>query len=867
MPRNLYIRQLIHVFLLINGLCSNYVSNSSVFIEYDDTARTNPLIIDSLSSSKLSESALDAKVDYAALDSMRFDVANQKVYLFGDAEVKYEGITLKASYIELSLETKEVTAYGTIDSTGKLIGKPEFVDGGQTFTSEALRYNFETKKGKITKAITQEGDGYIHGAQIKMMNDKVIFIKNGKYTTCSNEIPHFHIEASKLKFIKDDKIVTGPAYLKIQSIPTPLAVPFGFFPNKETQTSGIIIPTYGESPGLGFFLNDGGYYLAVNDYIDVALTGDIYSRGSWGLGLESDYSKRYKFDGHINLTYAQFMQGEKDINQTKTSNYFIRWKHSQAPKARPNSSFSADVNFGSSKNFQNNFNSNTQDFLTNTFKSNVSYNKSFAGKPFNLTLNGSHSQNSKDSSVTIVLPSATFTMSRIYPLKRTVSVGKDRWYEKIGINATAVMQNQVKTSEDTLTNYASEIVDLMKNGAKITAPISTSFKLLKYFNFSPSINNSVVMYLQTTDRSWQLVEDTNETGELLDTYTGSVINTDNNAFAAAYEGSFSSSLNTTIYGTFNYKLKRLKAIRHVMYPSATFNIKPDYSDEFWGYYDSYTKIEDEEITEVDYSRFTGQIYGGPGARSESGTVGLSLRNTLDAKIIGLNDTTNIPSKVKLLDNLNFSTSYNIFADSLNWNPIRLYAKSRINKNMDVQINSVFDPYAFTMNNGNGTRINKSYWENFGEPVNLTNFDLVVSFRLKSKITDDNSKQKETKEQLSIDGDNFVDFNAPWTLNLSYRYNYSKPFITETITNTLNFNGDVRLTAKWKVGFRSGYDVESKKFNYTSLDIYRDLHCWELSFNIVPFGTRKSYSIDLRVKAPVLSDLKLSRKRNWYDFDN
>jgi len=835
LPRNLYIRQLIHGFLLINGLCSNNVSNSAVFVSCEDTSITNPPIIDSLSSSKPSEGALGAKVNYGALDSMRFDVANQKVYLFGDAELLYEGIELKASFIELSLETKEVTAYGTIDSTGKLIGRPEFADDGQTFTSEVLRYNFETKKGKITKAITQEGDGYIHGDHIKMMNDKVIFIKNGKYTTCSNEIPHFHIEASKLKFIKDDKIVTGPAYLKIQSIPTPLAVPFGFFPNKETQSSGIIIPTYGESPGLGFFLNDGGYYLAVNDYIDLALTGDIYSRGSWGVGLASDYSKRYKFDGNINLTYAQFKQGEKDINQSKTSNYFIRWKHSQAPKARPNSSFSADVNFGSSKNFQNNFNSNAQDFLTNTFKSNVSYNKSFAGKPFNLTLNGSHSQNSKDSSVTIVLPSATFTMSRIYPLKRTVSVGKDRWYEKIGINATAVMQNQVKTSEDTLTNSTSEIVDLMKNGAKITAPIS--------------------------------IEDTNETGELLGTYKGSVVNIDNKAFAAAYEGSFSSSLNTTIYGTFNYKLKRLKAIRHVIYPSATFNIKPDYSDEFWGYYDSYTKIEDEKITEVDYSRFTGQIYGGPSARSESGTVGLSLRNTLDAKIIGLKDTTNIPSKIKLLDNLNFSTSYNIFADSLNWNPIRLYAKSRITKNMDVQINSVFDPYAFTMNNGNGTRINKSYWENFGEPVNLTNFDLVVSFRLKSKITDDNSKQKETKEQLSIDGDTFVDFNAPWTLNVSYRYNYSKPFIAETITNTLNFNGDVRLTKKWKVGFRSGYDVESKKFNYTSLDIYRDLHCWELSFNIVPFGTRKSYSIDLRVKAPVLSDLKLSRKRNWYDFDN
>jgi lipopolysaccharide assembly outer membrane protein LptD (OstA) len=832
-----------------------------------DTTIIEPAV-ESLAISSSSDNALDSKVDYNATDSMRFDIANQKVYLFGEANVNYEGISLKANYIELSLSSKEVLATGVIDSAGKLAGKPEFLDGGQSFISDTMRYNFESKKGKITQAITQEGDGYIHGNQIKMMNDEVIFIKNGKYTTCSNENPHFHIEAGKLKFIKDDKIVTGPAYLKIQNIPTPLAVPFGFFPNQEKQTSGLIIPTYGESPGLGFFLNDGGYYFAINDFVDLALTGDIYSRGSWGLGLESDYSKRYKFKGNVDLTYAQFKQGEKEIDQSKTSNYFIRWKHVQDRKARPNSNFSADVNFGSSKNFQNNFNSNAQDFLTNTFKSNVSYNKSFAGKPFNLTFNGSHSQNSKDSSVTIVLPSATFTMSRIYPLKRAVKVGQDRWYEKIGVNATAVMQNQVKTNEDTLTNYTGDMVDLMKNGAKVTAPISTSFKLLKYVNISPSINNSVVMYLQTNERDWLLVADTNDTGELLGTYSGNVVSMDNNAFAAAYEGSFSTSLNTTIYGTFNYKFKRFKAIRHVMYPSATFNIKPDYSDDFWGYYDSYTQVLAGESTEVNYSRFTGQIYGGPGTGSESGTVSLSLRNTLDAKIIGLKDTTNVPKKVKLLDNLNFSTSYNVFADSLNWNPIRLYGKSRISNNMDIQVNSVFDPYAYVISDaGVGKRINKSYWEQFGSPANMTSLDLVVSFRLKSKVTDDNSEQKKTKEELNIDGDNFVDFNAPWTLNMSYRYNYSKPYVEEKITNTINFNGDVRITPKWKVGFRSGYDIESKQFNYTSLDIYRDLHCWELSFNIVPFGTRKSYSVDLRVKAPVLSDLKLSRKRNWYDFDN
>ncbi|MBL4653555.1 MAG: LPS-assembly protein LptD [Flavobacteriales bacterium] len=867
MHRNLYIKRIIHVFLLINGMFWGSVANASNSDSLEtDTTKINPTVIDSLKPPTNSD-ALESKVEYLAVDSMRFDIPNQKVYLFGEAEVKYEGIELRANYIELSLDSKEVLAMGTIDSAGKLVGKPEFVDGGQTFNSETMRYNFETKKGKIIQAITQEGDGYIHGKQIKMINDEVIFIKNGKYTTCSNEIPHFHIEASKLKFIKDDKIVSGPAYLKIQNIPTPLALPFGFFPNKSERTSGLIIPTYGGSPGLGFFLNEGGYYLAINDFLDVALMGDIYSRGSWGLGLESNYRKRYKFNGYVDLSYSQILQGEKDITRSKTSNYFIRWRHKQDPKARPNSNFSADVNFGSSKNFQNNFNSTTQDFLTNTFKSNVSYNKSFAGKPFNLTLNGSHSQNSKDSSVTVVLPSATFTMSRIYPLKRTVKVGKDRWYEKIGVNATAIMKNQVKTSEDTLTNYTADMVDLMQNGARVTAPISTSFKVLKYFSISPSINNSVVMYLQTQAQDWVLSEDTNDTGELLGTNTGSLAKSKNEGFAAAYEGSFSTSVNTTIYGTFNYKLKRLKAIRHVMYPSATFNIKPDYSDDFWGYYNSYTKVLDTETTEVDYSRFSGQVYGGPGSGSESGTLGLSLRNTLDAKIIGMKDTTNIPKKVKLLDNLNFSTSYNIFADSLNWNPVRAYAKSRINNNMDVQINSVFDPYAYVIENETGTRINKSYFSEYGGLANMTSFDLVLTFRLKSKVTDDTKKQKEAKEELNIDGDQFVDFNAPWTLNVSYRYNYKKPYQTETITNTLNFSGDVRITTKWKVGFRSGYDIELKKFNYTSLDIYRDLHCWELSFNIVPFGTRKSYTVDLRVKAPVLSDLKLSRKRNWYDFDN
>ncbi|MDA9563649.1 putative LPS assembly protein LptD [Flavobacteriales bacterium] len=831
-----------------------------------DTTIISPITKDTAQAKVKSESALDEKVEYSAVDSMRFDLEEQKVYLFGEGKVVYGTIELMADYIELSLETKEVIAAGSLDSLGKVIGKPTFADGGQSFISDTMRYNFDSKRGKIVKAITQEGDGYIHGKQIKMMNEDVIFIKNGKYTTCSNEDPHFHIEASKLKFIKDDKIVTGPAYLKVENIPTPLAVPFGFFPNKETQTSGIIIPTYGESPGLGFFLNDGGYYLAVNEFLDVALTGDIYSRGSWGVGLESNYRKRYKFDGYVDLSYSQFKQGERNINQTKTSNYFIRWRHKQDPKARPNSSFSADVNFGSSKNFQNNFNSSTQEFLTNTFKSNVSYNKGFGTKPFNLTLNTSHSQNSRDSSVTIILPSATMTMSRIYPLKRRVSVGKDRWYENIGINATGVLQNQLTTKEDSLINHTLATFDNMQNGARITAPISTSFKLLKYFTLSPTINNSMVMYLETSNQNWVLKEDTNETGEVLGTYTGSLQKTAQQGFAAAYEGSFSSSLTTTIYGMFNYKLKHLKAIRHVMYPSASINLKPDYSDEFWGYYDNYERINGTDTTIVDYSRFAGQIYGGPGARSQSGSVSLSLRNTLDAKILTLKDTTNTPKKVKLLDNLNFSTSYNIFADSLNWSPVRLYAKSRIHKNMDVQLNSVFDPYAFVMEGTNGRRINASYWQEFGAPANLTELDLVVSFRLKSKTTKDTKEQKELKEELNIDGANFVDFNAPWALNVSYRYNYKKPFDDETITNTINFNGDISLTPKWKVGFSSGYDIEARKVNITTLDIYRDLHCWELSFNVVPFGTRKRYTVDLRVKAPVLSDLKLSRKRNWYDYD-
>ncbi|PCH65043.1 MAG: hypothetical protein COC01_10490 [Bacteroidetes bacterium] len=814
---------------------------------------------------QISSSAIESKVEYSSDDSIRLDVSEQKVYLFGNANINYEEINLKASYIEFDLKNNIVFAKGTIDSAGKEIGKPVFEDNEQSFSAKTITYNFETTKGLITQVITQEGEGYIHSDTVKKHANDVYFIKNGAYTTCDLEHPHFAIKSPRIKVIPDDKIITGPAYLSIADIPTPLAVPFGIFPNKKGQASGILIPTYGESVNAGFFLQGGGYYFGISDNLDLAIRGDTYTKGSWALRAASSYKKRYKYSGKLSTGYSVFKFGEKELPTfSKTNDFFINWKHDQDPKARPNSRFSANVNARSST--YNKFNSNnSSDYLSNTFKSNISYSKSWAGKPYNLSVNFTHSQNVLNKTVDLNIPEVVFSISRFYPLKRKTSVGKPKFYEKISMGYTTNLRNTI--SYDSLftpsntSEFITRSIPRFRNGMKHDIPISTSFKILKHLNFTPSFNYTERWYLQSIEKRWDNPNNILVTDTIRD-------------FKTARNYSTSAAFTTKLYGMYQFKSKRIKAIRHVLTPSIGFSFRPDFGEEKRGYY----KIVQIDTlgNEQTYSIFENSIYGSP-LKGKSGLANFRLHNNLEMKVRSLKDTITHTKKIVLIENLTLSTSYNLAADSLKWSKIIISGFTTLFKRLYIKYDARFDPYIIDTL---GRNINKFEWKENKRIARFENSDwnFSLNWNIGPEVFKKKKSAKATEEELEMINkhpDAYVDFNIPWSLNLSYSLRHSSNYhfsgklkpdsITKNIVQTLSFSGDINLTPKWKIGYRSGYDFVNKEISYTTIDIYRDLHCWEMTFNWIPFGFRQSYNLGIKVKASVLEDLKLNRKREWYDY--
>ena len=806
-----------------------------------DTTLTDTVIIDTLSS----PDALKSKVTYKANDSIRIDMKSQLVYLYGQSEVYYEDVELKAEEIEIALDSNIVTARGKQDSTGKFYGEPVFSEKGSVVNSHEIKYNFDTKKGLVTDAITHEGENYIHGHKVYIQPDKTSYIKNGKYTTCNLKHPHYYFSARKLKIIPEDKIITGPANLVIEDVPTPIGIPFGFFPNSNKQKSGVIIPTFGESGQYGFFLLGGGYYLGASDNFSTQLTGDYYTKGSWAANWLTNYKKRYKFTGSLNTNYSVFKNGYKEFpNYSENSNFFIKWTHQQDPKARPNSIFSANVNFGNSQNFTNNFNSTGTEYLSTSFNSTVSYKKSWAGKPFNLSVNGFHTQNTLNKTVTVRLPEIAFNVSRIYPFKRK-TVGKQRFYEKIGISYSMNTKNEVTAGDSLFSmNNLSSLADKFQNGMKHTIPLNTSFKIFKHFTMNPSFSYSEIWYLESINKSLRA--------------NGSQIDTDTvGGFVRGNSYNMAINMSTKIYGMYQYRGKIIKALRHVMTPSVGFSYVPENRSGLKTYLDSTN-------TEFEYSIFENGIYGRSNS-TRAGLVNLSLLNNFEMKVRNRKDSLGKDTKIKLLENLKFSSSYNVVADSLNWSNITIGARTYIFKKISLTYNASYDPYALDSNiiTGQITRVNKSEWARNGRIGRLTSANLAVGFSLKSKNTNDKKESNYgTEHELEYIRSNpgaYIDFNVPWTLSMNYNVRYSKPQFQSNIIQTLNFSGDFSLTQRWKVGFNSGYDFEQKDLSYTSVDIYRDLHCWEMSFHWIPLGPRQSYLFTIRVKSALLQDLKLTRR--------
>jgi lipopolysaccharide assembly outer membrane protein LptD (OstA) len=824
-----------------------FLSLSSAIFAQSDTANASKADIDSLSVDSLQlASDFKSKVVYNAFDSIVYDLDGEKVYMYGKAHITYEDIDLKADYIELNFNNRNLFACGTKDSSGNPVGYPIFKQNNDEFKSDSIRYNFDTKRGRITEITTQQGDSYIHGSTVKKESDNTTYIKHGYYTTCEAEQPHYYIASSKIKVIPDKKIVTGPAELVIGDVPTPFAVPFGFFPNKKARTSGILIPAYGQSVQLGVFLTNGGYYFGLSDYFDLALTGDVYSRGSYRLNAFSNYNNRYHYSGNLSLNYSFTKVSQKELPDYRTEKgFFIRWNHTQDSKARPNTSFSASVNAGSSSFYKFNL-SNSNNFLTNTFASSVAYSKSWVGKPISLSVGMSHSQNTTTNDISVSLPSATFGIGRISPFKKKAQVGSMKWFEKIGVSYTTNFQNSINTKDTLL--FRDESLKQLRYGIQHIIPISTSFTFLKYFNVSPSIAYSEKWYLKTIEKSYN--SDTKSV--IADTISG---------FKSAREFSFAANLNTRIFGLVQFKKGKVAAIRHVITPSIGYSWRPDFSDPSYGMYKS-VQLDSTGRT-GQYSIFEGALYGGP-ASGKSSLLTFNLDNNLEMKTRTKTDSSDVIKKLKIFESLAASMNYNFALDSMNLSPIGVSGRTTLLDKITFNFAGVFDPYVV---NEAGTRINQFELTENGNIAHLNNANLSLNFSIvnnkKSYSSDKGSK--EDLQSINKNTADYIDYTVPFNLYLGYSLFYQNNFtIADQTTQTLNFSGDIQVTKAWKVNFNSGYDFIQKDLSYTSLGIYRDLHCWEMRLNWVPFGFQQNYYFQINVKSSVLQDLKLTKRNDRFD---
>jgi lipopolysaccharide assembly outer membrane protein LptD (OstA) len=813
---------------------------------------------------------LKSKVEYTARDSLRFDIKEQKVYLFRDADIKYEDIGLKSGYVEIDFPKKTVYATGIKDSTGKEIQVPEFTQAAQKFKSKVMTYNYDTKRGYIQNVFTKQDEGYLHGTIVKKMENDITYLKDGWYTTCDRENdPHYEFKFGRAKVIPGKKVITGPAYLVIANVPVPLGIPFGYFPSKAGRRSGIVMPTYGESNNRGFFLENGGYYWAMNKYVDLFLVGDIYSHGSWAVKPRLKYNYRYHYNGNLNFSYASNKIGDVGSpDYQKSSDFNVQWTHIQDPKARPHSRFSANVNIVS-QNF-NKYNpvTNVQTYLSNTFSSSINYAADWNNN-YNLNINFSHSQNTLTKTINITLPDISFSINQFYPFRTKTRAGKMRWYENINMKYNLDAKNIYNTT-DTLIFKKKKWWNDMQNGIQHSLPITATFHILKYFNLTTSILLNDRMYFSTIRKRYVLVKNNYSTGIGVAGKDSLVVDTIRQ-FANAFDGNVSASLNTTLYGMYQFKKGPIIAIRHMITPNVSYTYTPNFGSSGWGYY-RYA-VNDPNKNPQKYSIFEGSLYSGPPAR-KSGVVNFSLRNNLEMKVRDRKDTVTGTKKIILIENLTFNESYDMTKDSMRWSTFTIQGYTTLFKNLRVTYSSSWDPYA---RDSLGNSINKTEWDLHRRLLRLdqTVWDLGLTYTLSS---DKSNKKKTTKKgteqerkDLNDYYDYYVDFDIPWSFNLSYKFNVNKTWNTSKtyrvglVTQTLGFNGQLNITPKWKITLSTGWDFTNGQLSFTSIDLYRDLHCWEMRFGWIPKGAQQSWNFSINVKASVLQDLKLNKKKDFRDY--
>ena len=831
---------------------------------------------------------LDDVVDCKSVDSLIFDIDLQKVYMYKSADIDYQTTNLKADYVEIDFSKNLAYARGVQDSTGKLIGTPEFKEGDAVFNAKEMSYNYDTEEGIIKDVRTEEGDGFLHGDVVKKLADNTSNMGQGWYTTCNAEHPHFALRYNKARVIPDDKVVTGLAWIEIEDVPLPIGLPFGLFPLTKGATSGIVIPEYGERDNMGYYLENGGYYWHINDYFDFKLLGSIFTRGSWGLKPSLNYKKRYKYSGSFAFSFAKNKIGQANTTNFSESNDFsIRWNHRQDPKAKPNSTFSANVNIISNK-YNTYTPSTTRDYLSNTYKSSVSYSTKLFQKKANLTVNADVSQNTSTHSVDLNLPNISFSANRFYPFQRKNRVGKKRFYEDISLQYGMTAKNKVSTKDTLIGEYVQngKILDQFTNGMKHTVSAQSPVKILKYINMTNSFSYNDRWYLQSVQQEWS--NDTLISGN--DTTIGYVRTDTIPGFVRGYDYSFSSSMSTKLYGMVAFKRGPLRAVRHVLSPSVSFSYRPDFGKESYGFYQEYYNPETEEM--VEYSIFSAGGYTSPygGVSSgESGKVSFGLSNNLEVKVRDKNDTITGMRKVKIIDMLSLSTSYDIAKDSLNWSPLTLSGRTKLFNLLNITYNASYSPYAV---DSSGRDINKFQYEIDKKLFLKENiqYNLSLSYSLNSKkLQNARNKKKDSGPLPDVEGSKFgteeekrqilespgmyLDWNNPWSVTVKYSLSLGNKYSyinweqekTPTYVHTIALSGDVSITPKWKVSYNTNYDIAKNMLSYTRFNIYRDLHCWEMQFSWTPLGKQKGWTFTLKAKSKLLQDLKLTREKDFREY--
>ncbi len=819
-----------------------------------------------IDSVEVNKEFLEANIIHKAKDYMSNDFVNQRAILYDKAELYYQDIELKAGKIIIDYKNSLAYATGIFDSLGNYIQIPEFKQGSQQSTQDSLIYNFKNEKAIVYHSKTEQAGITITGDITKKENDSTFYINKARFTTSQKEDPDYYIQTSNIKVVPDSKIVGGWSNLVIADVPTPLILPFFYAPINKGRASGFLIPTWGQNNNQGYFLQNGGYYFAINDYIDLAVLGDIYTNGSWGVRFESNYNLRYKFTGNFSFRYENLINSQRGFPDfSKSTNFFVRWNHSQSSQSNPNSRFSASVSFGSSNFFTQSLNElSSPFFLVNTFSSSISYFQKFAGTPFNMNASLTHTQNTNTEQIDMNLPSLTLNMDRIYPFAPKFGA-KTNPIQNLGVTYSMNLQNRISTTDDEF--FTPEMFKTAQTGVKHDVSIGTNLKLLKYFTISPNASYKDIWYFKTIDKNWN--DSINEV--VTDTIHG---------FDSFREYSANVSASTTFYGTVNFKKGRLQALRHVVRPTISYGYRPDFNQ----YYDEFqASIDPRDIQE--FTRFQNGVFGAP-SNNLSSSVGFAINNTLEAKVMSKDPSDQEPRKINILNNLNMASSYNFAADSLNWSPLRMTTGTQLLKNkLNINLNATLDPYAI---NANGTKINTFNINNGGSLFRLTNAALTANYAItskdfgKGKTQSKSSNNSDTQSASSDDlfGDRITRSNQnlnpdekvvketklyntkmPWDIRVRYALTYSNSRGQNDISaNSVQISGNIEFSPKWRVGISSGFDFENLGITYTQLRFERDLDSWHFSFNWVPFGDRATYYFFIGIKSSALSDLKYDKRQ-------